>query len=103
MEVGGTGTAKVGFTDVNGADVPLVSVTWTSSGSVTVMPDDTDQTSATLEAAAPGRASVTATVMTGNGAQASVAVEIMVIETGTPAAGTITLTLQPPAAKAKAA
>jgi hypothetical protein len=102
MEVGGTGTAKVSFTDVNGADVPLVSSTWTASGPVTVTPDDKDPTSATLEATAPGRGSVTATVMTEAGAQATAAVEVMVIETGTPAEGTIELTLQPAKAKAKA-
>ena len=100
MEVGGTGTAKVSFTDVNGADVPLASVTWTATGSATVTADDKDPTSANVVATAPGRAHVKAAVVSQSGAPAEAAVEIRVIETGTPSEGKIELSIQP-AKKAK--
>lgn len=103
MEVGGTGTAKVSFTDVLGADVKIASSEWTSTGPVTVTPDDADPpdpTSAKLEATAPGRATIKADVVSEGGAPAEAAIEIVVIETGTPVTGTIEISAQPPAAKA---
>ena len=94
MEVGGTGTAKVSFKDVNGADVPIVSSVWTSTGSVTVTADETDPTSAALAATVPGRAHIKAAVTSESGSSAETAVEIRVIETGTLAEGKIELSLQ---------
>jgi hypothetical protein len=78
-----------------------MSTAWTAAGPLTVTPDDQDHTSATVEAVAPGRGSVTATVMSDNGAQAAATVEVMVIQTGTPAEGKIELTLQPAKSKSK--
>lgn len=101
MEVGGTATAKVSFTDVNGADVTLGSVTWTSTGPVTLVPDDKDPTSAALTATASGRAHVKADVTSDSGAPAEAAVDIMVIQTGTPSVGKIDLTVAPPSKKAR--
>ena len=106
MEVGGTGTAKVSFVDVKDADVPIASSTWTSTDPsvVTVTADDKDPTSAKLEAIAAGRAIVKADVVSQGGKPAEASVEVMVIETGTPATGTIELSIQGPTkAKAKAA
>jgi hypothetical protein len=101
MEVGGTGTAKVSFTDESGAAVTLGSVDWTATGPVTLEPDDKDPTSAALTATAPGRAHVKATVVSDSGAPAEAAVEIRVIETGKPVAGKIDLTVTPASKKAK--
>jgi hypothetical protein len=101
MEVGGTGTAKVSFKDVHGADVKVAFATWESVGPVTVIPDDKDPTSAKLEATAPGRAQIKATTTSEAGSPAEAATEIMVIQTGTPVEGKIELSLQPAKAKAK--
>lgn len=101
MEVGGTGTAKVSFKDTLGADVVIASSEWTSTGPVTVTADDADPpdpTSAKLEATAPGRATIKAAVVSEGGASAEAAVEVVVIETGTPVAGTIEITVEAPAA-----
>jgi hypothetical protein len=100
MEVGGSGTAKVSFKDTLGADVKIASSEWTSTGPVTVKADDADPpdpTSAKLEATAPGRATIKAVVMSEGGASAEAAVEVVVIETGTPVAGTIEISVQPAA------
>jgi hypothetical protein len=101
MEVGGTGTATVSFTDVNGTAVNIASSEWSSTGPVTVTASDTDPTSATLAATAPGPATITADIVSDGGLPAEAVVTIMVIETGTPATGKIDLVLQPPVAKAK--
>ena len=104
MEVGGSGTAKVSFKDVNGADVKIVSSTWTSTGPVTVTADATDPASATLVSTASGRAHVKADVVSEAGSPAEAAVEIRVVETGTPAEGKIELTFETAkATKAKVA
>ena len=107
MEVGGTGTAKVSFKDTQGADVKIVSSQWTSTEpmTVTVTADDADPpdpTSAKLVATAPGRATIRAVVATEAGSTAEASVEVVVIETGTPVAGTIEITVEAPA-KAPAA
>jgi hypothetical protein len=96
MEVGGTGTATVSFTDVNGTPVTLASIIWTSTGPVTVTPSTGNPAIANLVATAPGRAHIRAAVVSESGASAEAAVEIRVIETGTLAEGKIDLTLQPP-------
>ena len=104
MEVGGSGTAKASFADVLGADVKIASSVWTSTGPVTVTADAADPpdpTSATLAATAPGRAHVKVAVTSERGLPAEAAVEVMVIETGTPVEGKIELSLQPASAKAK--
>jgi len=101
MEVGGTGTAKVSFKDTLGADVKIASSEWTSTGPVTVTADDADPpdpTSAKLKATAPGHATIKAVVTSESGASAEAAVEVVVIETGTPVAGTIEITVEAPAA-----
>jgi hypothetical protein len=99
MEVGGTGTAKVSFTDEAGGDVKLTSAEWTSMGPVKIEPNDpenTDPTTVKLTATAPGRAPIKVSVVSESGAPAEAAIEIMVIETGTPVTGTIDVTIQPP-------
>ena len=80
MEVGGTGTAKVSFTDEAGGAINIASSTWTSTGSVTIVPDDKDPTSAALTAAEPGRASIEAAIVSDSGAWAEAAIEVMVIQ-----------------------
>jgi hypothetical protein len=103
MEVGGSGIAKVSFKDMQGADVKIASSQWTSTGPVTVTPDDADPpdpTSAKLVATAPGRATIKAAVTTESGAPAEASVEVVVIETGTPVAGTIEVSVQAPEAPA---
>lgn len=103
MEVGGTGTAKASFKDALGADVKIVSSTWTStSPGVTVTPVDNDPVSATLEATHPGHAAIHVTVQSESGHTGTAATQVMVIETGTPADGKIELTVQPAPAKASA-
>ena len=104
MEVGDTGTAKVSFKDVNGADVELSSVTWTATGGVTINPPAPveegqpapDPATANLTATAPGRAHIKATVSSAKGHPAEAGVEIRVIETGTPVVGKIDFTVSPP-------
>jgi uncharacterized protein YjdB len=100
MEVGGTGTAKVSFKDVLGADVKIASSTWTSTGPVTVTADDMDPTSAKLEAAYHGHATIKASVTSESGLPAEATAEVQVIEKGTPVEGKIELSLQPAPAKA---
>lgn len=94
MEVGGSGTAKVSFADVNGTNVPIASSTWTPTGPLTVTPNAADPTSASFVATGPGRASIRVDVVSQSGAPAEAATDIMVIETGTPSVGTLTLTIQ---------
>lgn len=102
MQVGGTGTAKVSFKDVLGADVKITSSDWSKSeGPVTVTPDDADPpdpTSAKLEATGPGSAIIKALVTTESGASSEAAIQVSVIQTGTPVTGTIDITVQAPAA-----
>ena len=105
MNVGDTGTAKVSFVDETGADMKIVESTWTSLGPVTVVPppavegQPADPTTANLTATAPGRAPIKVSVVTESGAVAEAATEIMVIETGKPAAGKIDVTVTPAKAK----
>ena len=103
IEMGGSGTAKASFKDASGADCPITSAVWTSTGDVKVEADDKDPTSAKLTPVALGPATVTVTVTTATGsAQAST--DLMVIETaGAPVGGTIEITVQPPAPPAAAA
>ena len=101
MAVGDTGTAKVSFTDEAGGDVKIASSTWTSMGPVTIVPDDKDPTSAALTATGPGRAPIKVDITTESGATAEAATEVMVIQTGTPTAGKIDITVQPAKSKAK--
>jgi hypothetical protein len=80
MNVGDTGTVKVSFTDEAGGAINIASSTWTSTGSVTIVPDDKDPTSAALTAAEPGRASIEAAIVSDSGAWAEAAIEVMVIQ-----------------------
>ena len=100
MEKGGTGTAKVSFKDALGADVKIMSSTWTSGGPVTVTVDDKDPASATLEATGHGRAAIHVTVQSESGATGMASTEVIVIESGTPADGKIEISVKPPAAAA---
>jgi len=98
--VGSTGTAKVSFTDTVGADVPVNAASWSSSSNLTVKADDKDPTSAEVTAIGPGRAQVTVNAETSGGPATAMA-EAMIIETGTPVAGKLELTLSPPDKGAK--
>ena len=99
MAVGDTGTAKVSFTDEAGGAITIASSTWTSLGPVTIVPDETDPTSAVLTATAIGRAPIKVDIVSESGATAEAATEIMVIETGKPAVGKIDVTVTPAKAK----
>lgn len=103
IEMGGSGTAKASFQDATGADCPILSSEWSSTGSVTVKADDKDPTSATLTPIAVGPGTVTVIAQTDDGpAQAST--DFMVVDKiGAPVGGTIAITVQAPAAAKKAA
>jgi hypothetical protein len=97
MEMGGSGTAKVSFKDAAGGDVAVTSSAWSATGAMTVMPDETDPTSAKLTPTGLGPATVTATGYTATGS-AQAHAEVMVIEkAGAPVTGTIVITVAPPA------
>lgn len=96
MEMGGSGTAKVSFTDAAGGDVAVTSSEWSATGPVTVTPDEADPTSAKLEPTGIGPVTITATGNTEFGSsQAST--DMMVIDKiGAPVAGAIEITVAPP-------
>jgi hypothetical protein len=98
IEMGGSGTVKVSFKDAVGGDVAVTSSEWSATGPVTVTPVEDDPTSAKVVPTGVGPATVTAIGQTETGsAQAST--DLMVIEKiGAPVAGTIEVTVEPPAA-----
>lgn len=97
MEMGGSGTATVSFTDAAGAAVVVTSADWTATGPVVVTPDEANPLSAKLVPTGLGPATVTATGHAETGS-AQAHAEVMVIEkVGGPIAGEIVITVAPPA------
>lgn len=96
MEMGGEGTAKVSFKDAAGTDVAVTSAEWSSTGPVTVTPDEADPASAKLVPTGLGPATVTAIGATEFGSSQASA-EVMVIDKiGAPVSGAIEITVAPP-------
>jgi hypothetical protein len=97
MEMGGSGTAKVSFTDAAGTAVAVTSAEWSATGPLTVTADEADPASAKLVPTGVGPATVTAVGTTEFGSSQASA-EVMVIDKiGAPVSGAIEITVAPPA------
>lgn len=96
MEMGGSGTAKVTSTDGLGGDVDLRAVQWKSTGPVVLSPDAEDPTTAHLYATAPGKSTITASLMDEFGVTSTLAeVDVMVVQKGASGESKIELSLEP--------
>jgi hypothetical protein len=103
IEMGGSGTARVSFTDAEEGDVEVTHVDWSATGPVTVMADKDDPTSAKIMPTGLGPANITAVAQTPNG-PAQTSIDVMVINrTSAPVAGTIELTAEPATDETRAA
>jgi hypothetical protein len=103
IEVGGTGTLTVKFKDAFDKEAKPTSVNWSSSsGNVTVSPDEKDPTKAKIFAVESGPAVITAQGFGEDGRSASVLTSVVATEKGSLASGEITVAVQPAPEKKKA-